>query len=149
MAFSTRIIPPQWRGHFDMLHDKKRNKAYAKSVLQLSAVVEKRHLSCNNDNNSHDDNHDTTTTTLNRNNSTSSSISSDSNNDDTISYVKNHITKPEIIFEIGCGSGLLSCLVANHCGNCHVVAFECIKELADIATETVKRNNLTNQITIW
>ena len=30
--FSDRIIPSEWSGHFDMLHDVKRNAAYANGI---------------------------------------------------------------------------------------------------------------------
>lgn len=49
--------------------------------------------------------------------------------------------------EIGCGSGLLACLVAQILGK-HVVAFECVPALAKVARETIALNSLMHLVTV-
>lgn len=50
--------------------------------------------------------------------------------------------------DIGCGSGLLGCLVGKYL-NMKVIAFECIPILAKIARQTILKNNLQEYVTVW
>jgi tRNA G46 methylase TrmB len=128
-----------------MLNDRRRNEAYSSSIRQTFDLKRKeRHVAKPNPN-PNPAAHETL------NSSSTVSLS----NDKTLSRSPNNINHSSMIyeerdiwFEIGCGSGLLSCLLAKH-STAHVIAFECVPELARIARETVKRNNLTHQVTVW
>jgi hypothetical protein len=140
-----------------MLADKQRNKAYSSSIMQASV----QYSSSNNKNDiivvdrngGNDDEH------ISSKNSDPEYLKSDNESSiDTASFGidKNHIkyenslTKEkdlDVWFEIGCGSGLLSCLLAKHL-NVYIVAFECVLELAAIAREIVTKNGLSDSIDI-
>lgn len=99
IKFTSKIIPDNWLGHFDMLRDKRRNKGYYLGIKSFQI----------NDNNS-----------LNN----------------------------EYWIDIGCGSGLLGCLVGKYLQK-QVIAFECIPKLAKIARNTIRINNLQEYVTVW
>lgn len=98
--FSSRIIPDEWLGHFDMLRDHRRNSAYSRHIQ----LFQKR---------------------------------SESGGEEE-----------EYWMEIGCGSGLLSCLIGKYL-QMKVIAFECVPRLAKIARQTIQRNNLQDYVTVW
>ena len=58
-----------------------------------------------------------------------------------------HFENDDFWCEIGCGSGLLACLVAKIL-NRHVIAFECVPELAAVARETVALNSLGHLVLV-
>jgi predicted RNA methylase len=97
---SSVTIPDAWLGHFDMLRDERRNKAYQRGVQSL---IGQSHGECG---------------------------------------------KEEYWIDIGCGSGLLGCLVGKYLGK-KVIAFECVPKLAKIARETIRRNSLQETVTVW
>lgn len=185
MSFSLKIIPYRWRGHFDMLNDKVRNKAYASSIIQANdnhgIDTSSDNSSCNNGNdgcNESDiivvdkngdnkennscrstkflikDNENEGVNGMETESSIGTAIFSINNDKADVNHMryKNNIAKEEeedcdLWFEIGCGSGLLSCLTAKH-SKAHIVAFECVSQLAEIARETVAKNGLSQRITI-
>jgi predicted RNA methylase len=103
VEFSSKIISDEWLGHFDMLRDQRRNRAYQRGVQSLSSRDEYKGK-CEKD--------------------------------------------EEYWIDIGCGSGLLGCLVGKYLKK-KVVAFECVPKLAKIARETIRRNNLQDSVMVW
>jgi predicted RNA methylase len=85
ITFSSKIIPDQWLGHFNMLRDSARNEAYRQAILSYHKAL-------------------------------------------TLSP---RDTSEDIWCDIGCGSGLLGCLVAKII-KCRVVSIECVPTLARV-----------------
>ena len=54
--------------------------------------------------------------------------------------------KDKVVLDIGCGTGILS-IFASRAGAKHVYGIE-FADIADYAREIVKKNNLTDKITI-
>ena len=61
--------------------------------------------------------------------------------------LQNPFDDNEIWCDIGCGSGLLACLVAQIL-TARVIAFECVPELAAVARETIALNSLGHLVVV-
>jgi hypothetical protein len=99
VEFSSKIIPDEWLGHFDMLRDQRRNSTYSRQI-QLFKMT------------------------------------------------RNKEEEEEYWIDIGCGSGLLGCLIGKYL-QMKVIAFECVPLLAKIARQTIQRNNLQDYVMVW
>jgi hypothetical protein len=97
LEFSSKIIPDEWLGHFDMLRDHRRNSVYSHQIQFFQKTQQ---------------------------------------NDE------------EYWIDIGCGGGLLGCLIGKYL-RMKVIAFECVPRLAKIARQTIQMNNLQEHVTVW